>query len=123
MKQNNLNTLTNLHNFLSDTDGLSKEEVAEELRTAGVDVEAFNSTVRSIVDAAHREQASKVFEVTPSDIRKKSRGEILKLLEQIKAGVFGHDVADMLAARQGDTNKLADEDLQALLQATLEKRE
>ncbi len=123
MKQNNLNTLANLHNFLSDTDGLSKEEVAEELRTAGVDVDGFNSAVQSIVHMAHQKQAREILEVTPSDIRKKSRSEILQLLEQIKAGVFGYDVADMLAARQGDTSKLADEDLQALLQATLEKRQ
>jgi hypothetical protein len=56
-------------------------------------------------------------------MRTKSRDEILKLLEQIKAGVFGNDVADMLAARQQNAKELAVEDVEALLQATIERRQ
>ena len=59
----------------------------------------------------------------PGEVQTKSRDEILKLLEQIKAGVFGDDVADMLAARQQNATELADEDVQALLQATLNRRQ
>jgi hypothetical protein len=123
MKQNDTNALRNLHDFLADTDGLTKQEVTEELRTTGVDVERFNVDVLSIVEAAHRNRASDVLEVTPGEVRTKSRDEILKLLEQIKAGVFGDDVADMLAARQQNAKELADEDVQALLQATLNRRQ
>jgi hypothetical protein len=123
MKQKNVHTLENLHEFLADTEGLTRQEVAAELRTAGVDVETFNADVLSIVDAADRNHASHVLKVTPSDVRTKSRDQILRLLEQIKAGVFGDNVAEMLAARQQNATELAEEDAQALLQAMVNRRE
>lgn len=123
MKSKNVNALRNLHEFLADTEGLSKQEVAEELRTAAVDVKGFNADVLSIVEASHRDHVSQVIKTSPGEMQTKSRDEILKLLEQIKAGVFGDDVADMLAARQQNATELADEDVQALFQATLNRRQ
>lgn len=123
MKSKNVNALRNLHEFLADTEGLTKQEVAEELRTAAVDVKGFNADVVRIVEAAHRNHVSQVIKTSPGEVQTKSRDEILKLLEQIKAGVFGDDVADMLAARQQNATELADEDVQALLQATLNRRQ
>ena len=123
MKPKNVNALGNLHEFLADTEGLTKQEVAEELRTAAVDVKGFNADVLTIVETAHRNHVSQVLKTNPGEVRTKSRDEILKLLEQIKAGVFGDDVADMLAARQQNAKELADEDVEALLQATLDRRQ
>lgn len=108
----------NLHEFLADTDGLTKQEVAEELRVSGVDVETFNADVLSIVNAAERQLAKPAFKVPSADVRTKSRAEILDLLAQIQQGVFGDDLAEMLAARQQDGNSLGEQDLQAILDAT-----
>jgi len=118
MNQKYSNTVRNLHEFLADTDGLTKQEVAEELRAAGVDVDKFNADVLSIVNAAQRKPVGLAFKVPSSDVRTKSRAEILDLLEQIQQGVFGDDLADMLAARQQGGNSLGEQDLQALLDAT-----
>ncbi len=118
MNQKYSNTSRNLHEFLADTDGLTKQEVAEELRAAGVDVDKFNADVLSIVNAAQRKPVECAFKVPSSDVRTKSRSEILDLLEQIQQGVFGDDLADLLAARQSGGNSLGEQDLQALLDAT-----
>lgn len=123
MKSKNVNALRNLHEFLADTEGLTKQEVAEELRTAALDVKKFNADVLTIVETSRRNHLSQVLKTNPGEVRTKSRDEILKLLEQIKAGVFGDDVANMLAARQQNAKGLADEDVEGLLQAALDRRQ
>jgi len=117
MKHKGMNKLNNLQEFLADTEGQTKKEVAEELRREGVDVEKFNSDVRSIIDTACRAYPGRAAEGTHTELHTKSREEILQLLGQIQAGVFGNDLAEMLAARQQNDKGLAEEDIQILLRA------
>jgi superfamily I DNA/RNA helicase len=116
MKEKEMSRLTNLHEFLADTEGQTKNEVAEELRQAGVDVEKFNSEVRSIVDAVCRRYAGRTPNSKLGELRNKTREEILQLLAQIQAGVFGSDLAEMLAARQRQEKGLGEQDIQQLLE-------
>jgi superfamily I DNA/RNA helicase len=111
-----MSTLKNLHEFLADTEGQTQNEVAEELRQAGVDVEKFNSEVRSIVDAVCRRYAARTPNLKHGELRSKTREEILQLLAQIQAGVFGNDLAEMLAARQRQEKGLGEQDIQQLLE-------
>ena len=111
-----MNTLNNLQEFLADTEGQTKNEVAQELRQDGVDVENFNSEVRSIVDAVSRRYADITPNIKRGELRSKTREEILQLLAQIQAGVFGSDLAETLAARQREEKGLGEQDIQQLLE-------
>lgn len=106
-----------LEDFLTSTEHQTKEEALNELAAQGVDVPAFQAGIESIVrkgyqqqvrlaaEEASRDSTSAVLKLF-GDLKQKTRGELLAIFEQVRAGLFGSGRQQAALARcrnlQGD---------------------
>jgi hypothetical protein len=114
MNQNHQKTVEHLHMFLADTEGETSEEVRRELQAAGVDVAGFVRDIRSIVaqgQSARMKRSSRL-----ARFANMTRQEILRLLEEMQAGLSNENVDPVLShADLADIQNLSDEQLRDLI--------
>jgi len=122
MSPNYQNSFEQLHLFLGDTIGESRESVVQNLRAAGVDVEKFVADIKQI---AMGHLSASVNPGVQSGISRVSRfanitrQELLKLLETLHVST---SLERVLVTREGGyLNELSDEQLLGLLEK-LEQR-
>lgn len=110
MSKNYQNAVEHVQLFMADTEGESRDEVTRGLRAAGVDVERFVADIKRV--AGVRSGFSRV-----GRFANKTRGEILKLLEELQIGTSDVLSGAGLATREGGgLNQLSDDELRALLE-------
>lgn len=110
MNQDYQSTVERLQLFLADTKGETRDEITNELRLAGVDVDKFIGDIKRITSG--QKGFSRV-----SRFAAKSRDEILKLIAEYQVGMSAGKFAHGLATReQNDLNQLSDSELQSLLE-------
>ena len=96
-----------LAEFLADTEAMPIRNVVAELEAADVNVAQMVAEVKAITAAPSRSGVALRF---ASNLAKRSKEELLKLLAELESGPFGADASSPLpaAARTRDLSHLSD---------------
>ncbi len=119
--------LSDLEEFLADTEGESKEDVVAELRANKVNVNQFFSRVQQTVQEGYRKQlqglaaAQQEAEVSPgflAGLTQMSRDAMLAFFERVRKGEYGGEYREAALARcrNKDASELTDEELRSWLE-------
>lgn len=92
--------LDRLEDFLTSTEGQTKEEAFRELEENGVDVTAFSQRIQAIVRKGYQRQVRLAADLARDanttaavgifgDLGKMGRAELISLFENVRNGIFG----------------------------------
>ena len=129
MSKNYRKALENLDLFLADTEGQTAEEVAKDLKEEGVDVEKFLNKIKGVVRKGYQDQLRAVVAAERQaalrhkhsrfgDLATKTKQELLSIIAEVRAGVFGTALSQAAVARFRNRNStsLSEEDLRSWLE-------
>jgi hypothetical protein len=129
MSKNYRKSLENLDLFLADTEGQTTEEISKELKDQRVDVEKFLNKIKGVVRKGYQGQlraaAAAERQATVQrtlgrfgDLAAKTKEELLSLIAEIQAGMFGAALSKAAVARFRNRNNtsLSEEDLRSWLE-------
>jgi hypothetical protein len=128
MKKNYRKAMERLDLFLADTEGQSKEAVADELKAQGTDVTAFlgdvNALVRKGYQGSLKEIAANEREAVVRSRKTRFAGlagtkeQMLLLVARLQRGDFGINLRERAVARcrNQDPATLSEEDLRSWLE-------
>ena len=96
--------------FLADTEVMPIHDVIAELEAAGVNVAHMVAEVKAMTAAPTRSNAALRF---AGNLARRSKEELMKLLEELESGPFGAEAGSHLpaAARTRDLSRLSDKEL------------
>lgn len=125
---NNRDRLSDLEDILAEMEGQSSEEMAADLRKAGINTDAFLKRANKVMQEQYRkhlhelaEEEQQIAHVVPSffaDVAKMSREELMMSFATLQNGSMGetYKQAALARCRNKDTAELSDEDLRSWLQ-------
>ncbi len=104
------NRFEHLAEFLADTEAMPLETVIAELQAADVNVAQFVADAKALTAEPSRTHAALRF---AGDLARRSKEELMKLLEELESGPFSADAGSPLpaAARARDLSRLSDKEL------------
>jgi hypothetical protein len=111
-----------LADFLADTEAMPLEAVFAELHAADVNVAQLVADAKTLTAEPSRTHAALRF---AGDLARRSKQELMKLLEELEAGPFGSENGASLpaAARSRDLSRLSDDELRERIEKHQDKRE
>jgi hypothetical protein len=111
----------NIAEFLADTEAMPIDAVIAELQSANVNVSQFIAEVKAIAAAPSRGRAALQF---TGDLARRSKEELMKLLEELESGPFGSDASPPLsaAARTRSLSRLSDKELRERIETIRDNR-
>ena len=125
---NNRDRLSDLEEILAEIEGQSTDEIAADLRKAGIDTDAFLMRANKVMQEQYRKHLHEVAEeeqliarVVPSlfaDVASMDREELLMSFATLQNGSMGetYKEAALARCRNKDTAELSDDDLRSWLQ-------
>jgi hypothetical protein len=125
---NNRDRLSDLEDILAEIEGQSSEEMAADLRKAGIDTDAFLKRANKVMQEQYRkhlhelaEKEQQIAHVVPSffaDVSKMNREELMMSFATLQNGSLGetYKQAALARCRNKDTAELSDDDLRSWLQ-------
>lgn len=129
MSKNYRKGLENLDLFLADTEGQTAEEVAKDLKDKGVDIEKFLNGIKRVVRKGYQDQLRAAASAERQgalrhgrsrfgNLATKTKQELLSIIAEVQAGVFGTALSQAAVARFRNRNNtsLSEEDLRSWLE-------
>lgn len=125
---NNRDRLSDLEEILAEIEGQSTDEIAADLRKAGIDTDAFLMRANKVMQEQYRkhlhelaEEEQHIARVVPSlfaDVASMDREELLMSFATLQNGSMGDAYKEAALAhfRNKDTAELSDDDLRSWLQ-------
>jgi hypothetical protein len=109
-----------LAEFLADTEAIPLETVVAELQGADVTVAQFIAEAKALTAEPSRAHAALQF---AGDLARRSKEELMRLLEELESGPFGANASSPLpaAARTRDLSRLSDKELRERIEKLQDK--